>query len=386
MHTADKDTQSWRVGVLFSETGVTAVIERTQLRGTILAIDEINASGGINGKSIEPIFYDPASSPSKYRAFAQQLIDVDKVNVIFGCYMSSTRKAVLPVVERKNALLFYPTLYEGFEFSPNVIYTGAAPNQNSLQLAHYLMDTFGKRFYFVGSNYIYPYESNRIMHDLVRQGGGDIIDERYLALDAVQADYLPVVEDIKASNPDVIFSTVVGGSTAHFYRAYAEAGLDPEKMPIASLTTSEAEVRDMGVEAARGHYSSSPYFETLDTEENRVFVSSYKNKFGEHEPITASAEAAYFQVHLFADGLRRCGNTATEKLRDGLMGSEFSAPQGRVRIDPDNGHTYLWPKIARVDDNGQFQVVAAATAPVKPDPYVIFPRADDWSLRQFKVL
>ena len=378
--------QSWRVGVLFSQTGVTSGVEQSQLNGTLLAIEEINNEGGVLGRPIEPVLYDPASNLHKFRDYALQLTGEDKVNVIFGCYLSSARKAVLPVVERRNALLFYPTLYEGFEFSPNVIYTGAAPNQNSVPLAHFLMESFGKRFFFVGSDYIYPYESNRIIRDVVRQGGGEVIDERYLPLDAVESDFDPIIDDIKKGCPDVIYSTVVGSATAHFYRAYARAGLKSDVVPIASLTTNEADVREMGAKVAYGHYTSAPYFEGIETEENARFVARFRARFGPDEPITSCAEAAYFQVHLFADALHKSGDIGTEALRDMLMGSEFSAPQGRVRIDPDNGHTYLWPRIARVDETGRFIVVAVSTSAVKPDPYLVSPLVNDWSLKQFKII
>ena len=162
-----------RVGVLFSETGVTSTIGRSQLQGTLLAIDEVNEAGGLNGRELVPVYYDARSTPAVYAQLAERLITQDRVNVIFGCYMSSSRKAVIPVIEKWNKLLFYPTLYEGFEFSSNLIYTGAAPNQNSVQLAEFMTSNFGARVYLIGSDYIYPYESNRIMGELVcqRQGG-----------------------------------------------------------------------------------------------------------------------------------------------------------------------------------------------------------------------
>lgn len=166
--------RTWRVGVLFSTTGVTAAVERTQQAATLLAIEEINESGGVLGLPIEPVLYDPESRPKRYGELAKVLCDEDGVAVIFGCHMSSTRKAVLPVVEAHRALLFYPTLYEGFEYSPNCVYTGAAPNQNSVQLVRYLIQNFGKRLFLVGSDYVYPYESNRIISDLFRQAGGEM--------------------------------------------------------------------------------------------------------------------------------------------------------------------------------------------------------------------
>lgn len=151
-----KTSAPWRIGVLFSRTGFMSVIEETQLQGTLLGIEEINSAGGVNGRELVPVVYDPGSDSVACGHFAKRLMIEDDVSTIFGCYTSSSRKAVLPVVERLNGLLWYPTLYEGFEASPNVIYTGAAPNQNSLALCRYLIDNYGSRFYFVGSDYIYP--------------------------------------------------------------------------------------------------------------------------------------------------------------------------------------------------------------------------------------
>lgn len=170
----------WRIGVLFSRTGFMSVIEETQYQGTQLAIEEVNEAGGVCGRELVPVAYDPGSDSAAYGHYAKRLMVEDQVSTIFGCYTSSSRKAVLPVVERLNGLLWYPTLYEGFEASPNVIYTGASPNQNSLALCRYLMDTFGTRFYFVGSDYIYPRESNRVMRELLKSNGGSVVGERYV--------------------------------------------------------------------------------------------------------------------------------------------------------------------------------------------------------------
>jgi branched-chain amino acid transport system substrate-binding protein len=184
-----KSTEPIRVGVLFSETGVTSVIEDSERMGTLLAIQEINDAGGINGRELQAVSYDPKSRPAHFAALAEKLILEERVHVILGCYMSSTRKAVIPVVERWNALLMYPTLYEGFEYSRNVIYTGAAPNQNSVQLAGFMLREFGSRVFMIGSDYIYPYESNRIMSDLILERGGEKAGEIYLPLDASWEDY-----------------------------------------------------------------------------------------------------------------------------------------------------------------------------------------------------
>ena len=217
------NTDPVKVGVLYSKTGATSAIESSQRLGTLLAIEEINESGGIDGREIAAVEYDPASDLRQFRALAERLVAVDNVNVIFGCYMSSARKAVMPVVERYNRILFYATLYEGFEFSNNIIYTGAAPNQNSVQLADFMMSSFGGRVYLVGSDYIYPYESNRIMSDLVNQRpGGSVVAQRYVPLDAGPQDFKAIVADIRDKQPDFIFSTVVGNATQHLYQAYRQ--------------------------------------------------------------------------------------------------------------------------------------------------------------------
>ncbi len=375
-------TNTIKVGVLFSKTGITSAIELSQLYGTLLAIREINDAGGIAGRELVPISYDPGSDPARYRTLAERLVLTDDVQVIFGCYMSSARKAVVPVVERWNRLLFYATLYEGFEYSENVIYTGSAPNQNSVQLADFMTSNFGARVYLVGSNYIYPYESNRIMADLVSQyRGGAKLGERYVRLDATEADFAEIVEDIRTTRPDFIFSTVVGQATQHFYRAYARACLNPASMPIASLTTSEVEVAQMGDDIAEGHFTAAPYFSSIASPANRACLERFSRVFGSEAKPNASWEAAYFQVHLFAQAMRAAGTADIEALMPELLRSEFDAPQGRVSIDPSTHHTNLIPRIGRVNRKGQFDVVWEATSPVRPDPYLVAHTLGDWMVR-----
>ncbi len=369
----------WRFGVLFSRSGVTAAVETTQFNATVLAVDAVNAAGGIKGRRVELVAYDPASDPKQFRTLAERLLSVDRVRLIFGCYMSSTRKAVLPVVEAYRGLLLYPTLYEGFEYSPNCIYTGSAPNQNSLPLARFLFGQYGKRMFFVGSNYVYPYESNRIMADLARQAGGKLIDELYVPLDAGPQDFSKAIKEIGRTRPDVIFSTVVGRSTSVFYEAYRQAGFDPTRMPIASLTTSEAEVAEMTPEAAEGHITAAPFFSTLATPAARTFVKEFRARFGADAVVTAGAEAAYFQVMLVAKAIARAGTDEPDRVCAALGELEYDAPQGRIRIDASTNHTFLWPRVAKLDAQGRFQVVWDPGRQVKPDPYCVDQRLDSWS-------
>jgi branched-chain amino acid transport system substrate-binding protein len=369
-----------RIGVLFSETGATSTIGRSQMQGTLLAIDEINQAGGVEGREIVPVRYDAQSSPAVYAAYAERLLLQDKVNVIFGCYMSSSRKAVLPIVEKWNKLLFYPTLYEGFEFSNNIIYTGAAPNQNSVQLAEFMTANFGSSVYLIGSNYIYPYESNRIMSDLVLQRPNSRkVGERYFNLDATEKDYRLMMADIRDKRPDFIFSTVVGDSTASLYRAYAESGLDPKTMPIASLTTSEAEISQMGFDVALGHFTAAPYFQSINSAANKRCLERLGERFGSSCVPNMCWEAAYFQVHIYANAYRHAEDDEISRIMPHILGSEFEAPQGRIRVDPTNHHTSLYPRIGVANSKGQFTIVREATRPVQPDPYMVTHSLGDWT-------
>jgi len=367
----DRETaEPWRVGVLFSQSGYMSVIEDTQLRGTLLAIDEINSAGGLNGRELVPIIYDPASDNALFRHYAKKLMTEDRVTSIFGCYTSSSRKAVLPIIERLNGLLWYPTLYEGFEYSPNVIYTGSAPNQNCLALCEYLIAKYGHRFYFVGSDYVFPRETNKIMRELLREEGGEVVGDSYLGLRAERKDFLPVIREIQRASPDVIFSTVVGNATTHLYQCYAEAGLNPKIMPIASLTTTEAEIRAMGFDVADGHLTAAAYFQSIEGEANSRFVCNYKRRFGADEPTNMCVEAAYFQMHIFARALERTNSIRTEMLRPMVLGSEYDAPQGKVAINASCSHANLWSRIGKANPKGQFDVVARSVAPVTADPYL----------------
>jgi len=319
---ADKDPI--RVGILYSETGVTSTIGLSQLQGALLGIEEINAAGGIDGRELVAVRHDPQSNPARYAQLAEKLIVQDRVNVIFGCYMSSSRKAVIPVIEKWNKLLFYPTLYEGFEYSGNVIYTGAAPNQNSVQLAEFMTTNFGARVYLIGSDYIYPYESNRIMGELVMQRpGSEKLGEHYAALDATEKDYRAIMADIRDKQPDFIFSTVVGDSTASLYRAYAEAGFDPKRMPIASLTTSEAEISQMGRGVATGHFTAAPYFQSIDSPANQRCLAQLRALRRRLRTQSVLGSGLLPDAHL-----RQCLRAGGQRRH---RGDPAAHPRGRVR-------------------------------------------------------
>jgi len=210
------------------------------------------------------------------------------------------------------------------------------------------MQNYGERFYLIGSNYVFPYESNRIIRDYISSHGGKVLEERYIPLSAGEEDIAPIIADIRKNSPSVIISTVVGEATATFYRACRKARFDPDVMPIGSLTTCEPEVAAIGTEAAEGHYTSAPYFQSIRSPENERFVAAYQAKFGPDAPMSSCTEAAYFQVHLFARAVERAGSATIADVKEALPGCLFVAPQGPVRVDRENNHTYLWPRIGRV--------------------------------------
>jgi len=362
-----------KVGVLFSLTGTTGIVEESLNKATLLAIEEINAAGGINGKRIVPIVEDPASDPATFAVKARKLVVGDKCVSVFGSYTSASRKAVLPVFEKRDNLYWYPTLYEGRECSKNVIYTGAVPNQQQDEFIPWLVEKFGKRFFLIGSNYIYPKEENNYCKKLLAKLGGEVVNEEYVPLG--HSEFSSVINKIKSTKPDVIFSTVVGDSVVAFHRQYRAAGLDPEKMPMASLTTSENEVAAMGGDAAAGHFTSAPYFMVHQSPENEKFVEAYRSRWGGDKVTHFVSEPAYFQVYMFKQAVEKLatGDISPQNIREAVKGVELIAPQGKVRLEKDNLHTWLWPKIAMAKSNGQFEVLRDSKEWQAPVPYAAYP-------------
>ncbi|NUT85145.1 transporter substrate-binding domain-containing protein [Pseudomonas corrugata] len=367
--TAVAKEQGWPVGILYSRSGATGVTESEHFFGTALAIEEINALGGVLGMPLIPTAYDPKGSTEEYRRLTSKLLIEDEINVIFGCSRSSSRKAVLPLVERHNALLWYCSFYEGFEYSPNIIYTGAVPNQSSIQLAAYLLQNKGTRFFLVGADYIYPRESNRIMRDVVEQYGGEIVDEVYLPIEAEVDQLKEVLSDIRDAQPDVVFSTLVGQSARSFYQLYGEHGLDPKKIPIASLSMAEEEIRLIGPPLCEGHITAATYFGSLRNDSNQRFIELWRKRFGDR-PTSTWSEMAYSQVHLFARALERTGSLDTRKLVNAVHKVTFDSPEGPIAIDAENNHCALTPRIGVCRGDGQFDVVWESSGSVKSDPYL----------------
>jgi branched-chain amino acid transport system substrate-binding protein len=347
--------------------------ETEHYQGTLLAIEEINAAAGVLGKPIQPVCYDPESDLAKYRQLADRLLVEDEVSVIFGCCTSSSRKAVLSSIERRNALLWYPTLYEGFEYSPNVIYTGPTPSQNALPLARFLQRNYGDRIYLIGSDYIYPRESNRVMRDVMERLGGELLDEVYVPMDASSAELRRHAEVACKARPDAIFSTLVGVAGTRFIEHCIDLGLDGRRTPIASHNMSEGDFLVIGRgERSAGHITSAPYFSSVQCAASHRFVEAYRQCYGARAPVSQYAEAAYNSVHLFARALTHAGVLDTQRLVAAAHHVELDAPQGSITLDEDNNHAWLWPRIGIWNGRDAFDIAWEAGDRVNADPFMVF--------------
>jgi urea transport system substrate-binding protein len=367
-----------KVGVLYSTTGTIAIVEKSLQDATLLAIEQINegkgpwtGKKGINGKNIDPVIVNPDSNWDLYNQMAKRLIDEDKVVCVLGCYTSASRKSVLPVFEEKDSLLYYPVYYEGNECSSNVFYTGAAPNQQITDSIPFCAKTFGKRGFFIGSDYIYPKESNRIAKAELVKAGGEVVGDEYAALGTTE--FITIINKIKQAKPNFILSNLVGDSIPAFYKQLKDAGITSKDIPIMAYPTTEEEIQAMGPEFAEGHYTSFNYFQTVDTPENKAFVEQFKAKFGPDRVTNGVMEAAYIQTFFMAQAMEKCAKETkeltTSNLREATRGQVFKAPQGTVKVDPDNYHAYLYSRIGKWNADGQADIVFSTEAAVKPIPW-----------------
>ena len=365
-----------KVGVMYSTTGTIAIVEKSLQDATFLALEQINTGTGpwegngegIEGRKIQKVVVNPDSNWDLYNQMSKRLIDEDQVVTVLGCYTSASRKSVLPVFESKDSILYYPVYYEGNECSSNVFYTGAAPNQQITDSIPYCNENFGPRGFFIGSDYIYPKESNRIAKAELEKIGGKVVGDEYSPLGTTE--FITIINKIKQAKPDFVLSNLVGDSIPAFYRQYKDAGITADQIPIMAYPTTEEEIQAMGSEYAEGHYTSFNYFQSVDTPENQAFVEQFKEKFGNNRVTNGVMEAAYFQTFFMAQAMRDIlqegGELNTKTIREATRGQEFNAPQGLVKIDPDNYHSYLYSRIGKWGADGQAEIVFATPAAVKP--------------------
>ena len=357
-----------KVGILHSLSGTMAISETTVVDAEMMAIDEINAAGGVLGKQIIPIKEDGASDWPIFAEKAAKLIDQDNVVTVFGCWTSASRKAVLPVFESKKHMLWYPVQYEGQECSNNVFYTGATPNQQIEPAVDWLLENKGQEFFLVGSDYVFPRTANTIIKEQLAAKGGTVAGEDYVPLG--DTEVTPIITKIKASMPDggVIFNSLNGDTNVAFFKQLQGAGLGADKYPVMSVSVAEEEVKQIGSEYLQGHYASWNYYQTVETPENNKFVSDFKAKYGDDRVTNDPMESAYIMVYLWKQAVEQAGTTDLEPVRAAAVGQAFDAPQGTVEMQP-NHHISQTVRIGQVRDDGLFDIVWSTDSSLEPVPW-----------------
>lgn len=357
-----------KVGILHSLSGTMAISETSVRDAELLAVKEINAAGGVLGKQIEVVQEDGASEPQIFAEKARKLIQNDKVATIFGCWTSASRKAVKPVVEETGALLWYPVQYEGMEMSPNIMYMGAAPNQQAVPAVDYCVANFGKNVFLVGSDYVFPRTANKIIKAQLAYLEGNCVGEEYTPMG--HTDYATIVSKIAAAKPDCVINTLNGDSNVAFFKQLTDAGLTSENCPVMSFSIAEEEVGGVGIDNLKGHYVAWNYYQTTATPENEKFVSDYKAGYGDKRVTDDPIEAGYIGVYMWAKSAEKAGSFDVDKVREAAKGMEFDAPEGTVTLDGDNQHLYKIVRIGKINESGLIDEVSSTESPVKPDPYL----------------
>lgn len=355
-----------KLGLLHSLTGTIAIAEAALVEAEKMAIDEINATGGVLGRKIEPIVEDGASDWPTFAEKAKKLLERDKVPAIVGCYTSASRKAVLPVLNKNKGLLYYPTYYEGQEEDKQVIYTSQEATQSVIAAIEWMAKQKGKTFFLVGSDYIYPRTCNKIAKPTITRVGGTVVGEEYAPLG--HTEFSSIINKIKAAKPDWIYSTVVGGSNVAFYKQLKAAGLDGSKQMLLSTVVSENEIDGIGKDNAVGYYACMGYFQSIKSATNDKFVKAIKAKYGQDRVVGDPMECAYNSVYLWKMAVEKAKSFDVAKVIAASSGLEFDAPEGLVRVHKTNHHVWKKVRIGKARADGQFDIVYESGL-TEPNPF-----------------
>jgi len=381
-----------KVGVLHSLSGTMAISETALKETVLMTIEEINKAGGVMGKKLEPVVVDPASNWPLFAEKARQLLTKDKVAVTFGCWTSVSRKSVLPVYKELNGLLFYPVQYEGEELEKNVFYTGAAPNQQAIPAVEYLMSKDGgeaKRFVLLGTDYVYPRTTNKILRAFLKSKGvadADIMED-YTPFG--HSDYQTIIAKIKKfaseGKKTAVVSTINGDSNVPFYKELGNAGLKATDVPVVAFSVGEEELRGVDTKPLVGHLASWNYFMSLKNPENDKFVKMYRDwakkaKLPNADKVVTNdpMEATYIGIHMWKQAVEKAKSTDTDKVIAAMAGQTFKAPSGIIsKMDEKNHHLHKSVFIGEVKADGQFNVVWKTPGPVKAQPWSPFITGND---------
>ncbi len=364
-----------RIGVLHSLSGTMAGNEHPLVDAVRLAVEEINAAGGLLGRPVEMVVADGRSDDGIFAAEAERLIASEKVSALFACWTSACRKAVKPVVEKHRHLMFYPLQYEGLEQSPVIYYTGSAPNQQIIPGTRWALDTLGKRAYLLGSDYLFPRAANFIIRDLVKANHGTVLAERYRPLGT--ADFSAAIAEIRVLKPDVVLNTVNGDSNTHLFRALHAADLGT--IPVVSFSVAEEGLRAIGPAAFHpNHYAVWSYFQSLPGEGNRRFVAAYQQRYGANRVTNDPVEAAYVGVRLWAQAVRDAGTDAPNPVNRALLQQSMAAPSGIAAVDRGTRHLWKPVHIGKARADGQFELVWDSDISIRPDPFPDYRSQREW--------
>ncbi len=365
---SSSDGDTIKVGILHSLSGTMSISEVSVKDAEVLAIEEINAAGGVMGKKIEYVVEDGASDWPTFAEKAKKLLQQDKVACVFGCWTSASRKAVLPVFEGLKGLLYYPVQYEGLESSPNIFYTGATTNQQIVPSVEYLLSEGKKDFFLLGSDYVFPRTANKIIKAQLAASGGTTVAEEYIPLG--HTDYSTIISKIRSANPSVVYNTLNGDSNVAFFKQLTAAGFTAATLPTLSVSIAEEEARGIGGEILKDHLVAWNYYQTTKTPENEKFVAAYKAKFGNNRVTGDPIEAGYIGVKLWALAVEKAQSIEVDKVRTASAGIQFKAPEGLVTVNGKNQHISKTVRIGKIRADGLIDEIWATSGPVEPDPYL----------------
>jgi urea transport system substrate-binding protein len=356
-----------KVGVLHSLSGTMAISEDTVKNATLLAIDQINASGGVLGKKIVPVIEDGSSDPAIFSQKAQKLIQEDKVVTVFGGWTSASRKAMLPVFERFHSLLWYPVQFEGNECSSNIMYSGAQPNQQILPALDYAVQNGKKKVFLLGSDYVFPRTANLILKKHILKDGGVVSGEEYVPLGGT--DFSAIITKIKIAKPDIVFSTVNGDSNVSFFKQLAAAGITQAQLPVMSFSIAEQEAKAMGTSLVAGSFTAWNYFESLKNAKNASFIAAYKAKYGADAVLDDPMVHGYIDVVIWAAAVKKAGSFDPNAVRKAATQlASTASPLGEIKF-AENQSLYQTAYVGQFLPDGQVKVLWQSKGALHPDPY-----------------
>jgi urea transport system substrate-binding protein len=370
----DTSGDTVKIGFLNSLSGTMAISEQTVHDSLQLAAEEINAAGGVLGKQLEIVSEDGQSEPTIFAEKAGKLITSDCVAAVFGGWTSASRKAMLPVFESQDSLLFYPVQYEGLESSPNIFYTGATTNQQIVPALDYLVEQGTKSLFLVGSDYVFPRTANKIINAYAEAHDIKIVGEEYAPLG--HTDFSTIVNKVKSADADAVFNTLNGDSNVAFFKEYNNAGMSADDMPVVSVSIAEEEVGGIGVDNVEGQLTAWNYYQTVDSPANTAFVEAFKAEYGEDRPTSDPMEAAYTSLYLWKAMVEKADSFVADDVSAAADGVTYDAPEGAVVVDGDNHHIAKTALIGKIGADGLIHTEWSSEEPIEPDPFL---EGYDWA-------